>query len=159
MKINYTEEEKIIAEAIANAREVQEFIWGEDSMDGVVNQNDLRIWVRLFQKRVDKIEEIRITHPHALYELRKRLVQQAALSIKAIELLQGEAKLWCEIEDLSIGRYGLDEWLDQQEQVALKKIDERVDKYTALETHLAVSRLNFYHSIGISINELMKTHK
>lgn len=42
----------------------------------------------MFQKRVDAIAEIRPSSASAVVELRKRLLQQAALSIKALVVLR-----------------------------------------------------------------------
>lgn len=44
----------------------------------------------VFQKRVDKIANINFEHPHYKVELRKRVLQQAALSIAALNLLDSE---------------------------------------------------------------------
>jgi hypothetical protein len=85
MNIDFTLEEKIIAEAIIEARKVQEYIWQETSaFHRPINYTD---WGPIFQKRVDKILEINCDNPHYKIELRKRMLQQAALSILALRIL------------------------------------------------------------------------
>lgn len=81
----YAEE---ICEALMMAGDLQEFLWAEESW--TLREFDLGLWVSLFQKRVDKISDLRpdIINSNWKVELRKRLLQQAALSIKAIMVLQ-----------------------------------------------------------------------
>jgi hypothetical protein len=84
-QFDFTEDEKIIAEAVLESRKIQEFLWRERS-----NQNwefDIAMWIPTFQKRVDKISAIKSTNPSAKVELRKRILQQAALSIAALKSL------------------------------------------------------------------------
>lgn len=74
-----TLEEQAICEALLEARCVQEFLWQNDPA------NPARVfeainWVELFQKRVDKIAEIKSIEGSGIVELRKRVLQQAALS-------------------------------------------------------------------------------
>jgi len=65
-----------IAKAIWSARKVQDFLWGK--VDGEWGVEE---WLKMFRKRVVKLEEIDIKHPHATIEMKKRLLQTAALSI------------------------------------------------------------------------------
>lgn len=89
-KSDYTQEEEIIREAILNARKIQEYLWGEQD---IVNQPfDKDNFVRVFSKRVVKISQVDMTHPSATVELRKRILQQAALSIMALTVLDKENK-------------------------------------------------------------------
>ncbi len=71
-----------IIESVRAARIVQNFLWGkyDDSWD-------LEEWRRMFRKRNQKIDDIDPKKPHALIELRKRLLQNAALSIALLERL------------------------------------------------------------------------
>ena len=85
---DFTDDERIIAEAIADARRVQEFIWGEHSLR--LRPYDAEAWRRVFQKRVDSIAELNMTQPCAAVMLRKRLLQQAALSIAALITIERE---------------------------------------------------------------------
>lgn len=78
--------EQEIIDAIVAARKVQDFIWGEQSFM-FDNYFDKENWVRVFQKRVDKINTLDFNNTSWKIELRKRLLQQAALSVQAIELL------------------------------------------------------------------------
>ena len=82
-----SEQEKLIQEAIIAGRAVQDYLWGELSLtkDNYLQNRDE--WARVFQKRVDKISHIDFTHPSAKVELRKRLLQQASLSIQALQVL------------------------------------------------------------------------
>lgn len=90
-KIDLTKEERIIAEALKASRHVQEYIWGEDSLM-LDKEFDLNLWVSIFQKRVIKISEIRPNSKSARIELRKRVLQQAALSILALRMLDCDQK-------------------------------------------------------------------
>lgn len=90
MEIEYDKEEKKIAEAIMHAREIQEYIWQELSYHGKPFTPNIETWHQIFQKRVDKIKAIDVSHPTAKVELRKRLLQQAALSILALKLIEDE---------------------------------------------------------------------
>jgi len=85
-RVDFSIEEKIIKEAIIHAREVQEYLWDDDSfLHKNICESD---WVRVFQKRVDKIKELDFTNPGVKVELKKRLLQQAALSILALRILK-----------------------------------------------------------------------
>lgn len=79
-------EEALIAEAIIDARKVQEFLWNDRSMQHDKEFNVKR-WLALFQKRINKIAEIDERHPNAEVELRKRILQQTALGIVALKVL------------------------------------------------------------------------
>jgi hypothetical protein len=45
------------------------------------------VWAGLLQKRVDKITLIDMSQPSAFVELRKRVLQQATLSIQLLKVL------------------------------------------------------------------------
>jgi hypothetical protein len=83
-----TREETVIMEAIIAARKVQDYLWKELNLLNI--PFDPKVWQRVFQKRVDKISEIIIDHPSSKVELRKRVLQQAALSIVAMMALDEE---------------------------------------------------------------------
>lgn len=77
-----SEYSKLVAKALEDAASIQEFLWDDDSsLRYPFSPDD---WRRVFQKRVDKIAQIDPENPSARVELRKRLLQQAALSLKAI---------------------------------------------------------------------------
>ena len=82
----YNEEEALIHNAIVSAREIQEFLWG--------NFNDkaasLEEWKRMLRKRVAKVDEIEVSNPHYKVELRKRLLQTAAVSISLLRRLNAD---------------------------------------------------------------------
>ena len=74
-----SKEEQFIMESIVSARKIQTLLWGE--------ANDswrLEEWRRMFIKRVIKIDP---KNPHAIIELKKRLLQNAALSIALMGIL------------------------------------------------------------------------
>lgn len=81
-----TKQERIIFNALIQSRFVQEYIWGRLSQ-GEDGKYNIQAWLHIFQKRLDKVAEIRQDHPSAQVELRKRVLQQAALSIRALEVL------------------------------------------------------------------------
>lgn len=96
---DFTLEEQAICEALLEARCVQEFLWQNDPA------NPARVfeainWVELFQKRVDKIAEIKSIEGSGIVELRKRVLQQAALScfmltkLTAIQMQNAEEPEW-----------------------------------------------------------------
>jgi hypothetical protein len=75
-------EERFLAESIMAARKVQTMLWGEAN-----GAWGLEEWRRMFLKRNHKIELIDPANPHAVIELKKRLLQNAALSIALIGIL------------------------------------------------------------------------
>lgn len=75
-------EERYLKAAIIAARKIQTFLWG------VANGSwGLEEWRRMFIKRYKKIEAIDPKNPHAIVELKKRLLQNAALSIALLAIL------------------------------------------------------------------------
>lgn len=75
-------EDTLIFNVIKSARTLEEFLWG------VHNQLwGLEEWKRMFRKRVEKIDSIDPANPHWRIELRKRLMQNAALSVAMMRLL------------------------------------------------------------------------
>ena len=79
MNERMTSEEQNIAEVITAARTVQDFLW-----DGMNEQCGLEEFRRMFRKRVAKLEEIRMDNPHWRVELKKRLLQTAAIAVNLI---------------------------------------------------------------------------
>lgn len=75
-------EEKYLQAAILAARKIQTFLWGESNGAWGIKE-----WRRMFIKRVKKIEDIKYDNPYAIVELRKRLLQNAALSIALLTIL------------------------------------------------------------------------
>jgi hypothetical protein len=80
-----TEEERAIAGVITAARTIQEFLWGEQNA-----RWDLEEWRRMFRKRVAKLEEVDPRNPHAAVEVKKRLLQAAALAVAMIGRIDRE---------------------------------------------------------------------
>lgn len=78
----FCKEEKQLMEVIAAARTVQEYLWGEHN-----GEWNLEEWRRMFRKRIQKIDDINPQNPHAKIELRKRLLQNAALSVALMSIL------------------------------------------------------------------------
>jgi hypothetical protein len=83
------EETKALGEAIASARQVQTFLWGEANGSWGLDE-----WLRMFRKRVAKLDEVRKENPHASVELRKRLLQTAALSVALIGIIDRDGVPW-----------------------------------------------------------------
>lgn len=83
------EEASAVREAVEAARQVQTFLWGEAN-----GAWGLEEWLRMFRKRVAKLEEVRRENPHASVELRKRLLQAAALSVALIGIIDRDGVPW-----------------------------------------------------------------
>jgi len=75
-------EERFIAESILAARKIQTMLWGEAN-----GSWGLEEWRRMFVKRLAKIELIDPGNPYAIVEMKKRLLQNAALSVALIGIL------------------------------------------------------------------------
>jgi len=88
-----TIEEEYIFDTIIAARKIQTFLWG--FADGSWG---LEEWRRMFIKRVKKINDIDKNNPHAMVELKKRLLQNAALSIALLAILHDKTELTASTE-------------------------------------------------------------
>ena len=75
-------EEQYLFDSIIAARKIQTFLWGEAN-----GKWGLEEWRRMFRKRIKKIDDIDLATPHAIVELKKRLLQNAALSIALLGIL------------------------------------------------------------------------
>lgn len=82
VKIMLTDEEEQIREVIIASRKLEEYLWGE--YNGKWNIEE---WRRMFRKRIQKIDDIDVNNPHAIIEMRKRLMQNAALSVALMKIL------------------------------------------------------------------------
>ena len=78
----YTDEEEQIREVIIASRILEEYLWGEYNVKWNIEE-----WRRMFRKRIQKIDDIDVNNPHAIIEMRKRLMQNAALSIALMKIL------------------------------------------------------------------------
>jgi len=78
------EEQNIIA-VIKAAREIQEFLWGEMNRDCGLEE-----FKRMFRKRVAKIDAVSMDNPHWKIELKKRLLQTAAISVNVLTKLDND---------------------------------------------------------------------
>jgi len=83
------EEKRALAAAIEAARQVQTFLWGTAN-----GEWGLEEWLRMFRKRVAKLEEVKQDNPHAAVELKKRLLQTAALSVALIGIIDRDGVPW-----------------------------------------------------------------
>ena len=81
-KAMLTEEEKYLFEAIMSARKIQQFLWGF-----VNSEWGLEEWRRMFRKRLKKIDDINPDNPHWKVEIKKRLLQNTALGIALLALI------------------------------------------------------------------------
>ncbi len=77
-----SEEERHLFDAVMSARKIQEFLWGEYN-----DKWGLEEWKRMFRKRLHKIDDIDAANPHAMIELRKRLLQNTALGVALLRLI------------------------------------------------------------------------
>ena len=78
----FTDEEEQIKEVIMASRLLEEYLWGEYN-----GQWNIEEWRRMFRKRIQKIDDIDVNNPHAIIEMRKRLLQNAALSVALMKIL------------------------------------------------------------------------
>lgn len=81
-----TRDEKII-DAVKSGISVQDFLWGDFNLNKFPIEQNQEIWISVFQKRVDKIREIDFNNQSSKIELRKRILQQACLSIQALLII------------------------------------------------------------------------
>lgn len=81
-----TEREQYIMDALLASRQVQDFLWGE-GLKKVEPEKLKDVCIDMFQKRVEKLKEIDFTNKSSTIELRKRILQTAAISIKLLEQL------------------------------------------------------------------------
>lgn len=65
---------------IRAARKCEEFLWGH-----LNDEWGLEEWQRMITKRAHKIVKIEVNNPHWKVELRKRLLQNACVSIAMLE--------------------------------------------------------------------------
>lgn len=75
-EIDLSEEEQKILSIIKSAREIEDYLWGENN-----EKWNLREWILMLRKRIVKIENIDYNNPHAAIELRKRVMQMGAVSV------------------------------------------------------------------------------
>ena len=78
-----TTEERYLFDSIISARKVQQFLWGFVNADWGLEE-----WRRMFRKRLSKIDDITLGNPHWKVELKKRLLQNTALGIALLALLE-----------------------------------------------------------------------
>lgn len=78
----FTDEEEQIKEVIIASRKLEEYLWGEYN-----GQWNIEEWRRMFRKRIQKIDDIDVNNPHAIIEMRKRVMQNAALSVALMKIL------------------------------------------------------------------------
>lgn len=75
-------EERNMIEVLKAARTIQEFLWGDMNSEAGLEE-----FKRMFRKRVAKLEEVTLNNPHWKIELKKRLLQTAAIAINLITKL------------------------------------------------------------------------
>ena len=72
-----------LVNVVRAAREVQTFLWGK------LNEGwGLEEWMRMFRKRVVKLDAIDTQNPYALIELKKRVLQVGALAVGLLAILE-----------------------------------------------------------------------
>lgn len=82
-------EERIMVETMKSARSIQNFLWGESNGEWGWEE-----WLRMFRKRVAKLEEVDRSNPHADVEGKKRLLQVAALGVALIQVILKSGIPW-----------------------------------------------------------------
>ena len=82
MNKGLTPEEKYLFDAVLSARKVQEFLWGFVNSDWGLEE-----WRRMFRKRLKKIDDIDSRNPHWKVEMKKRVLQNVALGIALLALI------------------------------------------------------------------------
>lgn len=82
------EDEAHIADVLRAAREIQEFLWGDEDEPGY----DFDLWREMLWKRLRKLEALVPENPHAVIELRKRLLQTAAVAVAWLVALDNDEK-------------------------------------------------------------------
>jgi hypothetical protein len=92
---SFTDEEIILIETVKAARTVQQFLWGKYNDKWGIEE-----WLRMFRKRCAKLEEIKKENPHATIELKKRLLQTAALCVALIGIVNKEGIPWKQKEKI-----------------------------------------------------------
>ncbi len=83
-------QEHAIADVLRAARDVQDFLWGTPDQRPEMTMSRL---VRELEKRIRKLDEVDLSRPTHVVEVRKRLLQVAALSIAWIERIELAGKL------------------------------------------------------------------
>lgn len=82
-------EENEIRDAIVCARKIEDFLWGEHNAKWGLEE-----WKRMFRKRAVKISQVDMSNPHWRIELKKRLLQNAALSVALLHKLNVETAMF-----------------------------------------------------------------
>ena len=70
-----------VQEVLMAARDVQEFLWAADAD---AHKHSPETWLRILQKRFDKLRELDTTQPHWQVEFRKRVLQLGAVSVRIL---------------------------------------------------------------------------
>ena len=115
----YTDEEKQIQEVIIASRKLEEYLWGEYN-----GQWNIEEWKRMFRKRIQKIDDIDVNNPHAIIEMRKRVMQNAALSIALMKILdtKGIPLHECEIPS-NLPEYAINDKTNKEEKAEKEYIE------------------------------------
>jgi len=74
--------EQDVIDAIILARRIQDYLWGPNR-----GEAGLEGWIGYLEKRIDKLKAVDLTNPNAIVEIRKRVLQTAALSTALLEIL------------------------------------------------------------------------
>lgn len=82
-------EERIMIEVMKSARSIQTFLWGEANGEWGWEE-----WLRMFRKRVAKLEEVDRSNPHCDVEGKKRLLQVSALGVALIQIILRKGIPW-----------------------------------------------------------------
>jgi len=78
-----------IKEALLGAEKVQDFLFADKNITNCDFEKSIEVLISAFEKRVDKIKQVDRNNPSWKIEMKNRLLQQASLSIKALQVLGG----------------------------------------------------------------------
>jgi len=74
--------DRYLRKVIKSAHTLQDYLWGE-----LNTKWDLEEWRAMLRKRIVKLDEIDTSNPHHIIELKKRIVQIAAISVNFLNEL------------------------------------------------------------------------
>lgn len=87
-KIESTKTREKILDKIRYTRIIQNYLWGSHTYTSVDSTN-IEGWLSIFEKRIIKIRQIDFNRGESSkVELKKRLLQLAAVAVKALEVME-----------------------------------------------------------------------
>ena len=112
----FTDEEEQIKEVIIASRKLEEYLWREYN-----GQWNIEEWRRMFRKRIQKIDDIDINNPHAIIEMRKRVMTSKVFTNEHIlGTILFEKTMMSEVN----GKFTADYLWDEKGIVSFLKVDK-----------------------------------